>query len=74
LRWRGEFGIPRSLLKDGRCDETMSLLSLLPRGERSGLGAPAPVSFSEGDAAFVSMLCTMFGKEVWLSKEGAPHL
>jgi hypothetical protein len=72
LRWRGEFGIPRSL-KDWRCDDTMSLLSRLPRGERRGLGAPAPVSFSEGDAAFVSMFCTMFEERgLSISKEGAP--
>lgn len=62
LRWRGEFGIPRSL-NDWRCDDAMSLLSLLPRGERRGLGAPALGSLSDGDAAPVSMLCTMFGKE-----------
>jgi hypothetical protein len=73
LRWRGELGVPRSL-NDWRCDDAMSLLSLLPSGERRGLGAPALVSLSDGDAAAVSMLCTMFGKEGWISKEGAPHL
>lgn len=55
--------MPRSL-NDWRCDDVMSLLSLLPSGDRSGLGDPTLDILSEGDAAAVSIFCTMLGMSV----------